>query len=60
MKNSLNTLEEIYAYKKQLLDQKKALENSDAFTEHEKANCNECFDYQIGICDAKLTGHKTK
>ena len=54
----LNTLQDLYDYKKQVQLQKKALEDSTGISELEKMNLHSCYDYQIGICDAKLTGRK--
>ena len=47
-------INDIIAYKAQIVEQQKALKDSNAFTDLEKVNLENCYEYQIGICDAKI------
>lgn len=52
----LITLQDVYEYRSQILLQKRALKDSTGISELERMNLLSCYEYQIGICDAKLTG----
>ena len=50
----INTQQQLVEYKKTIERQKEVLEMSTAFSELEKFNLKECYEYQIAICDAKI------
>jgi hypothetical protein len=51
-------INDLIEYKAQIVEQKKALKNSTAFTELEIFNLENCYEYQIAICNAKIKEHK--